>query len=370
MATPQAAANAQQLERAFAVGERLQATDIPMVGTPQGAFLAGLAQVQRVTNETEALAAANLVAGQGRALATSALLATQQNQDATAFNRIGGASLGDAGAFTSAGRTNLHLTPEGWSSTRLQSNEASAGMDWDVGMARLGVVGQSSKGDLTMSEDMGHYRLTANSLGLYGRYALNDGWAVLGQVRAGRGKLKGERQLALGQSAGTIEYHQRFEQQAAAVRVEKSFDASRGQSLVYVGGALYSHTQKASEDMGTTGFEQASARKTFVSTGIQLGAQFTATAQSLDNGWAFSWSAGAELSHRHDRDQQRLETHYLVAPDAVGSMEGVAMGQTAWRGFADLNLRKNKATAFLRADLSNGDNVRSWGLEAGLRLGW
>jgi hypothetical protein len=370
MATPQSAANAQQLERAFAVGERLQAANMPVMGTPQGAFLAGLAQVQRVTDEADALAVANAVAGQGRALATSALLATQQTQDAAAFNRIGAASLSDAGAFASAGRTNLHLTPEGWASTRLQSDEANGGIDWDVGPARLGVVGQSSKGDLTMDGDMGHYRLSSNSLGLYGRYTFNDGWAVLGQVRAGRGKLKGERALALGQGVGTIENHQRFEQQAVAVRVEKAFEAHAGQSLVYVGGALYSHTQKASEDRGSTGFEQGTAGKTFASTGLNIGAQFTATAQALSNGWALSWRTGAELSHRHDRDQQRLETYYLVAPDAVGNMEGVAMGQTTWRGFADATLRKGKAATFLRADLSEGDDVRSWGLEAGLRLGW
>lgn len=369
VATPQSAANAQQLEQAFAVGERLQTVSTSTPAAAQGAFLAGLAQAQRVSTQAEALAVANTLSGQGRALAASALLANQQAQDATAFNRLGTASLTEAGAFATVGRTETHFSPSGWASTRLQSNDTSGGMDWDVGSARLGVTGQSSRGDLSMGDGLGHYRLNAASLGLYGRYALNDGWALLGQVRAGRGKLDGDRTVALGPQAGQVSHLQRYDQWSTALRVEKAWEGTAGTWVAYAGVSHYSQSQKASEDRGNTGFEQGTLEQTFASTGTQVGGQFASMKRAVGS-WGFSWSAGVEYAHRHDHNRLALTNYFLVDPTTQGRLDGVEVGQNAWRGFAQARWNRGKVSAFVRGDVLEGSDMDAWGLETGVKLAW
>lgn len=371
MATPQAASNAQQLEQAFAVGERVKdsAADSESPGTPAGAFLAGLAQAQRVTTEAEALAVANTLSGQGRALAASALLATQQTQDAVAFGRLGAVALTEAGVFASAARNETRFSPNGWSTTRLQSNDVTGGMDWDIGSARLGVVGQSSRGDLSMSDNLGHYRLTSKSLGLYGQQAMNHGWSLMGQLRTGNGKLDGDRMVALGPQAGAVENVQRFDQWSTAVRLEKAWEGTAGTWAAYAGLSYHSQTQKGSEDRGNTGFEQGTLSQTFASTGTQVGGRYASMKQVIGN-WGFSWEAGAEYAHRNERGDLALTSYYLVDPTAQNRLEGTYVGQNTWRAFAQARVNQGNFSAFVQADTTQGSDMKAWGVEAGVKLSW
>ena len=371
-ATPQGTSSAQQLEQAFAVGNRIVAATA--AGTPgtetTNGYLASLATLQTIAEPTVAVAAANAISGQGRALAASALLASQQAADAIAFNRSGTLADLDAGTFFSVSRNESTFSPNGWTSTRLTTNDVTGGADVDVGNARLGALVQSSNGDLVFGDGLGRYRLNTDTLGLYGRYALNDDWRVMGQARFGRGKLEGNRDVAVGMNAGNVASLQRYEQWAAAVRLERGIEVGAGTWVAYVGASHYSQTQGASEDVGTTGFERGTQATTFASTGTQIGGQFQANPVSIGEGWAFSWSAGAEYAHRHDHDALAIQSYYLVDRGLVGTLNGTQVGQNVARGFLDARFVHRSTSLFLRADGATGDDTKGWGVEVGAKLHW
>lgn len=373
-ATPMGTSSAEQLGQAFAVGNRMVAataagTSSRALDAQQG-FLASLASLQAIADPDQAIAAANTVSGQWRAMAASALLATQQAQDATAFNRTGTLAAMEAGSFFSVSRNASTFSPAGWATTQVDTNDVVGGADVDVGKARLGALIHSSQGDMVFGDQLGRYRINTDSLGLYGRYALTSDWRVMGQVRFGRGKLDGDREVSVGLAPGNVHSLQRYDQWAAAVRLERGFETAAGTWVAYAGASHYSQTQDASEDVGTTGFERGTEKASFAATSAQLGGQFQANALALNNGWSFAWSAGAEYAHRHDHDALTLSSYYLVDRDYVGDLNGTQVGQDVVRGFLDARFTHRNASLFLRADGATGDEVRSWGMEAGVKLHW
>lgn len=369
MATPQAAASAQQLEQAFAVGERVQSDDVTRSLDNTGAFLAGLAQVQRSSTEAQALAAARTVSGQGRVLAASALLATQQQHDGVAFARLAEVANAPAGVFASFASNETTLSPNGWSTTRLRSDDTNGGLDWEVGDARLGVLGQSSRGNLSVEDGLGHYSLRSKTIGVYGHYPLGHGWSVLGQARGTSGKLDGSRTVDLGPNAGTVAHVQDYHQWSMTARFQKVWEGERGTWTAYAGATHQAQTQKASREAGTTGFERGTLEGSFASTGGQVGGQFSSRVLGLGQ-WGVSWSAGAEYAFRHDHDAMTLDSYYLVDPSSVSSLNGVQVGQNVWRVQASTQFTRGRLSTFLRANAAQGDGVDAWGAEAGVKVFW
>lgn len=368
-ATPMGTSSAQQLGQAFEVGNRI-AEGVTDATPATDAFLGSLATLQALSDPTAAVAAANSISGQGRALAASALLATQQAQDATAFNRTGTLAAMDAGSFFSVSRNASTFSPGGWATTKVDTNDVVGGADVDVGPTRLGALIQSSQGDMVFGDQLGRYRINTDSLGLYGRYSLTSGWRVMGQARFGRGKLDGDRDVLVGLAPGNVRSLQRYDQWAAAVRLERGFETVAGTWVAYAGASHYSQTQDASEDVGITGFERGTEKATFAATSAQLGGQFQAAVRAINSNWSFAWSAGAEYARRHDHDALALNSYYLVDREQVGALNGTQVGQEVVRGFLDARVAHRNATLFLRADAATGDDVRSWGMEAGVKLGW
>lgn len=369
MATPQSVARTQQLEQAFAVGQVIAARGAEASASDNtGAFLSGLAQIQRVGTEVQALEAARAVSGQGRVLAASALLAGQGNADAVAFDRLSEQANARAGAFAGFGRDETSFSPSGWAFTRVRTDDTHGGLDWDIGNARAGIMGQSTRGHLNMGDNLGHYSLRSKSFGAYGRYDFGS-WAILGQARATDGELDGSRIVELGSQAGSVGHVQDYRQWSIASRVEKSWETTAGTWSAYTGVSRQTQVQRASQEFGSTGFELGTHQARFASTTSQLGGRFASASRTLGQ-WGFTWSASAQYSYRHDHDDMAIEGYYLVAPEAVNSIQGVLMGQEAFSAQASANFTRGGVSAYLRGNATEGDGVSAWGVNAGFRLAW
>jgi len=356
-------ANAQQLDTAFALANRFVAQ--PDRTVAQGAFVAGLAQVQKTADVDSALAIMDSLSGQGRILTHQALLASQQATDNMATQRLQAVTALGTGAWASFGRTEGALTPHDWARSDYQANDWAAGVDHAFGEAVVGVAGYKGRTNVSLSRNLGSAKADTWGVGLYGQVPMGT-WLASGQVRYQGGDVDSDRVSSL--TGAALRHTQDLEQVSIQAELGRPMTVAQGTWTPFVAARHHRLHAGSTQDAGNDVLGLTTQAQTYAETTARVGTRFEQALAHSTNGTWWKWDGVVAYERVTNAADTGLQAAYVGAPTEGFRLEGARLDRNAWVWGLGLQGGRDATRWFVRWDGERSSQSKAQSVSAGVKI--